>query len=111
MSDTLKFLKKEVKRTKGVEVGTVVMFDRFISTRYDEMRRETMPLSDDEVKVITYAAIFRNDRWYFTGKGRLGNTTMTTREFLDRMAESDISNIRLATAFERIDDDDALWDA
>lgn len=108
MSDTLKFLKKEVKRNKGVKSGSVVTFDRLITTRYDDMRRETRELSDDEVKVITYAAIFVNDRWYFTGKGHLGNTTMKVREFLDRMAESDISNIRLATAFERIDDEDVF---
>lgn len=105
MSDTLKFLQKEVKRAKGIESGTVVTFDRFIEKRYNEMERRTELIAGGEGKNFTYAAIFVAGRWYFTGEGRLGNSKMTTREFLERIAEEDISNIRLATAFENVSED------
>lgn len=109
-NDTLKFLRKEVKRTK-VEPGTVVTFDRTIHTAWNAMRQEAMPLPEDETKVITYAAIFVGNRWFFTGKGQLGNERMTTRDFLERMGEEDISNIRVATGFELISDDGEDWGA
>lgn len=106
MSDTLKFLQKEVKRAKGIESGTVVTFDRFINKRWNHMRQEAELLPDGEGKNFTYAAIFVGGRWFFTGAGRLGNSQMTTREFLERIAEEDISNIRLATEFANVSEEE-----
>lgn len=102
---TVKFLRKEVAKNK-VDEGTVVTFDREINKVWNSMRQEAMPLPDGETKIFTYAAIFVGNRWFFTGKGQLGNERMVTRDFLERMSEPDISNIKVATKFELISDDD-----
>lgn len=102
-NSTLKFLRKEVNKNK-IEDGTIVRFTRTITKRYDEMRREAVPIPDGE-QVLTYAAIYAGDRWNFTGAGHLGREKLKTRDFLDRLSESDISDIQLATAFEDVSDD------
>ena len=101
MSDAVKVLRKEIARSK-IEEGTVVRFNRTLKTRWDEMSRRAFEVEDG--KVITYAAIFVNDRWYLTGKGELGNEALTNRDFVDRLSQSDISNIEVATAFESVSD-------
>lgn len=104
-NSTLKFLRKEVNKNK-IEDGTVVRFTRTITRHYDEMRRETVPIPAGE-QIFTYAAIYAGDRWNFTGSGQLGREKLKTRDFLDRLSESDISDIQMATEFEDISDD---WD-
>lgn len=101
MSDTVKFLKREIAKSK-VEEGTVVIFDRTINTRWNGMRQEAELLPEGDSKTITYAALFVGNRWFFTGKGRLGNERLTTRDFLERMAEPDISNIQVVSVVENI---------
>lgn len=103
MSDAVKVLRKEIARSK-IEEGTVVRFDRTLLAGYDYARREMSHIEDG--KVLTYAAVFVNDRWYLTGKGALGNEALTNRDFVDRLSRSDISNIEVATAFESVSDDD-----
>lgn len=98
---TLKYLRKEVARTQ-VEEGTVVTFDRLVDRRYNQIRREVELINEDEGKTFTYAAIFVGNRWFFTGKGQLGNERMTTRDFLERIGEADISNVKMATKFEEL---------
>lgn len=101
MTDTVKFLKREIAKSK-VDEGTVVIFDRVINTRYNPMHMENLPVPEGEEKTITYAAIFVANRWFFTGKGRLGNERLTNRDFLERMSEPDISNVRVMTSYEKI---------
>ena len=99
MSDAVKVLRKEIARSK-IEEGTVVRFNRTLKTRWDEMSRRAFEVEDG--KVLTYAAVFANDRWYLTGKGQLEARELTNRDFIDRLSQSDISNIEVATDFESI---------
>ena len=55
MSDAVKVLRKEIARSK-IEEGTVVRFDRTLTTRWDEMSRRAFEVEDG--KVLTYAAVF-----------------------------------------------------
>lgn len=99
---TLKYLRKEVSRTQ-VEEGTVVTFDRTVTRGFDPLRSREYDLREEDGKTFTYAAIFVGNRWFFTGKGQLGNERMTTRDFLERIGEADISNVAMATKFEELD--------
>jgi len=101
MTDTLKFLKKEIAKSK-VDDRTVVIFDRTINTRYNQMRMVDEVVPAEDAKTITYAAIYVGNRWFFTGKGRLGNERLTTRDFLERMAEPDITNVWVVSTAEQI---------
>ena len=95
-TNAVKTLRREVKRAKGVESGTVVTFDRTIEF-LEGIRRD-----EKVVRTFSYAAIFVGGRWYFTGQGGLGAAAMTNRQFLDRMADEDISNVRVVTESEAI---------
>lgn len=96
MSNAVKTLRREVKRAKGVKAGTVVTFDRTI-TFLEGMRRD-----EERVQTFSYAALFVGGRWYFTGKGGLGNEAMTNSAFIERMAAEDISNVRVVTETEAL---------
>ncbi|UVK61372.1 hypothetical protein SEA_GINGERBUG_37 [Microbacterium phage Gingerbug] len=96
MSNAVKTLRREVKRAQGVDAGTVVTFDRTI-TFLEGIRRD-----EERVQTFSYAAIFVGGKWHFTGRGGLGQSALTNREFIDRMAESDISNVRVVTESEAI---------
>jgi hypothetical protein len=98
MTDAVKTLTREIRRAKGVQEGTIVRFERDMEQSGQSVLRNVPNFP----KSITYAAIFVGGRWYFTGRGGLGTSAMTNREFLDRMAEPDISNVRVATDFERV---------
>jgi len=96
MTDAVKTLSREIRRAKGVKSGTVVTFTRTIEF-VEGIRRD-----EHVTRTFDYAAIFVGGRWFFTGKGGLGQSALTNREFLDRMAEPDISRVRVATNFERV---------
>lgn len=100
MSNAVKTLRREVKRAKGVESGTIVTFDRLITetSRGVLIRNE----EGDIGKVFQYAAIFVGGYWFFTGQGGMGSDRFTNAQFLERMAQADISNVRVATEFEAI---------
>lgn len=100
MSNAVKTLRREVKRARGVDAGTVVTFDRTIT---ETSRGVT--IRDDEGNIgrtFAYAAIFVGGFWFFTGTGALGSARFTNREFLERMAEPDVSNVRVVTESEAI---------
>lgn len=94
-----KTLRREVTRAKGVAAGTVVTFDRDMTHENGESVIRNVP---NFPSTITYAAIFVGGKWYFTGRGRLGQSAMTNTEFLARMAESDIFNLAVVTDTEAI---------
>lgn len=91
-------LGEQVQRAKLPE-GTVVIFDRTINKSWDPLRMEAMPLPNGEFKVITYAALFVANRWFFTGQGELGRSKMKHLQFVERLSDDDISNIRVAGDF------------
>lgn len=97
-ASTIKAIRKEVARTKAIEEGTVVKFDRDMTVSGQAVLRNVPNFPE----TITYAAIFVGGRWYLTGKGRLGNEALTTRDFFDRLAEPDVSNVQVATGFEAV---------
>lgn len=94
MSNAVKTLRAEAKRAKGIKPGTVVRFDRTLPASFAENR--SIP------DTITYAAIFVGGKWYFTGRGGLGNEAMNSREFYDRLALPDIANVQVATEYEEV---------
>lgn len=93
-ANAIKTLRRELTRAKGVEEGTIVRFDRTLPESFAENRQ--IPVT------ITYASIFVGGKWYFTGRGNLASQALSSREFFDRMAEPDVSNVQVATEFEAI---------
>lgn len=118
LTDAAQLLKTEIDRTKFDE-GTVILFERTIKvapgiTRhrqrsFDEVLdddwddREAEPLRTEE-KTFTYAALFVGGRWFFTGKGSLGNSKIKSHKLIQLLSEPNISNIRVAAGFESISD-------
>lgn len=99
-TNAVKTLRREVKRAKGVEAGTVVTFDRLIT----ETSRGAVIRNDEGSigRTFAYAALFVGGYWFFTGQGGLGGSRFTNSEFLERMAQADISNVRVVTESEAI---------
>jgi hypothetical protein len=96
-TSTIKSIRAEVKRAKGVESGTIIAFDRekgLTDLRTLEATGETVTLS--------YAAIYVNGRWFLTGTSGVGAKSYSNREFFDLIAGETISNVRVATAFEEV---------
>lgn len=92
MSTTIKTLRRDIERAKGVPEGSVVLFTRTLPERRDEMAMTIRPALR-----LSYAAIFVGGKWHFTGAGGLGRSQMTHARFLDLMAEPEISEVRLVT--------------
>lgn len=112
------FLKTEVTRAQ-FEEGTVITFERTITVKPSAAARRRMQAWDDEddeeyvaregellgtEKTFKYAALFVNDRWYFTGAGDLGKAKLKTRELLEQIVDGDFTNIKVATGFLPIAD-------
>ncbi|MEG2887280.1 MAG: hypothetical protein RR853_09155 [Aurantimicrobium sp.] len=119
LTTAAQLLKTEIERTK-FEDGTVITFDRTIKVApgvnthrkrsfddlFDEEDEDTPeygPLRTEE-KTLTYAALFVGGRWFFTGKGSLGTSKVKSSKLIEMLSEPNISNVKVATGFEPIDD-------
>lgn len=74
----------------NVQPGTIIRFVR---------NNPLNPLNDH--RPLTYAAIFVAGVWYVTGT-LAGRRTFSPREFYERLGESDISLIEIATDWAAI---------
>ncbi len=72
-------------KTDEWPVGTVITYD-------------VSPMPNDEAKVFTYAVIKAADEnWYWTGSWRPGFQTGNYDMLVERLADDNVSNIRVAT--------------
>lgn len=105
-TEVVAFLKEQVTKAR-IPNQTVIKFDRELRTNFDvRSSREYGVNIPEEGKVITYAAIFADNRWYFTGKGRLGNEKLTTRDLIERLSQDDIFNIQVAGDWTPVEDEE-----
>jgi len=91
MATVVDTLKKDLKRAKGVEAGTVVRFTRCFEA--DLLKRE-------DAKRYNYAAIFVNSRWYMTGERN--NEWFRNEAFLELLVDDSVEDVEVATGWESI---------
>ncbi|QTF82234.1 hypothetical protein SEA_ALBRIGHT_59 [Microbacterium phage Albright] len=99
----VKALRKAVDNAKGPADGTVVRFVRTVSGDYDPARDMNVVVPK---RRLTYAAVFVNNAWYVTGtlepRSPARSSRISHRAFIDLLADEDVSDAEVATAFEWI---------
>jgi hypothetical protein len=117
INDTVSLIRAEVKKAKGAAEGTIVRFDKVRRRRIHpshglpegaRLERTSATALHIEEIASTYAALFVGGRWYVTGNVSTISQEQpyTNRAFFDLLAEADIRNVAIATAFQAIEDED-----
>jgi hypothetical protein len=95
-NQTIKSLRKAVADEAGPEAGSVVTFTRVVADTRDLQADLTV-----HAKELSYAAIFVNGQWYFTGT--TSRSPMTQRRFAEFLASPMVKNVQVVTATEPLD--------
>lgn len=105
--DTIKTLRKEISRKRGVEDGTVVRFKR----EQPEYRTPPTSLREGDrleptgaTVTLDYVAVYvaATQRWYLSGTMGIGRSPHTHDAFLEILASPDVSAVAVATGWEEV---------
>lgn len=106
-SASVDLIRAEVKKSRGVEEGTIIRFEKVKRRRMNRARTISETVEFEEL-ASTYAALFVGGKWYLTGgvSETAQGSPYTSRAFFDDVISGpDIRNIEVAVKFDAVDND------